>query len=375
MTVALLSNIPLPRVGQKAPREVRLFKWGVNQTTKGAFTLTKASAAAALADFTAQGHALCWDFDHAMFTAADPQHRIAAGSCRLAVRADGLWAVDIEWTAKAKAAIEAGEWAFCSPALRFNAKREITGVRNVALTNLPATHGATPLLLNDARNHMNQYLKDMRAGYEAAMSAAQAMQAGSDEGQKALGAKAIEGLAPLISALEELIEAAGEDAKGEGELSALRGLRTLTGELLSAQSATVPELRGKLRALVQRSKTSAVTAQSAERTAVLSLVAANLNKIPAADRATYEAMPLGELQGFLSDAPVLANDAATVRPPNAPPAKAKTQDEIDADAGLQEILSATNRGKRPAGSAAASSEAADADAILQQVNRRAKAQA
>ena len=74
--------------------------------------------------------------------------------------------------------------------------------------------------------------------------------------------------------------------------------------------------------------------------------------------------------------PLLADvDAATVRPPNAPPAKAKTQDEIDADAGVQEILNAVNRGKRPAGGAAASSEAADADAILQQVNRRASAQA
>mgnify|MGYP000213863344 FL=1 len=375
MTVALLSNIPLPRKGKTAPREVRLFKFGANRTTKGVFILTKESAAAALADYTAQGHALTWDYDHATFTAADPQHRIAAGSCRLAVRADGLWAVDIEWTAKAKAAIEAGEWAFCSPALKFNAKREITGVRNVALTNLPATHGATPLLLNDARNHMTQYLKDMRAGYEAAMSAAQAMQAGSDEAQKQLGAKAIEGLAPLISALEELIEAAGEGAEGEGELSALRGLRTLTAELLSAKDASVPELRGKLRALVQRSKTSAATAQSAEKTAVLSLVKANLRKIPAADRAAYEAMPLVELQAFLSDAPDLTSGGAAPQQPHQPPAKAKTQDEIDADAGVQEILNAVNRGKRPAGGAAASAEDADAADILNKVNRRAQARA
>jgi len=373
VTVALLNNIPLPRKGKTAPREVRLFKFGANRTTKGVFILTRESAHAVISDYTAQGHALTWDYDHATFTSADPQHRIAAGSCRLAVRADGLWAVDIEWTAKAKAAIEAGEWAFCSPALKFNQRREITGIRNVALTNIPATHDAAPLLLS-ARSHMNQYLKDMRAGYEAAMSAAQAMQAGSDEAQKALGAKAIEGLAPLIAALEELIEAGGE-GEGEGELSALRGLRTLCGELLSAKDADVPTLRGKLRAFCAKAKTATLSAKDAEGAAVKALVAANLNKIPAAERATYEAMALPELQAFLSDAPVLVRDSAAVRQPSAPPAAAKSQDEADADAGLSEILSVVNRGKRPAGGGAASAEDADAADILKNVNRRAKAQA
>lgn len=309
MPVALLNAVALPKVGKTAPREVRLFKWGRNATTKGVFSLTKESANAALADYEAQGHALTWDYDHATFTAADPQHRIAAGSCRLAAKADGLWAVDIAWTDDAARSIAAGKWVFCSPALKFNDKREITGIRNVALTNIPATHGALPLLLN-ARTPMNQYLKDMRAGYEAAMSAAQAMQGeGVDPKAKEMGAKAIESLAPLIAMLEELIEAAGE-AGGEGELSALRGLKTLCGELLSAKDADVPALRGKLRVLVQRSKTAVTSAQTAEKTAVLSMVVANLNKIPAAERATYEAMSLPELSAFLSDAPVLVPGAA-----------------------------------------------------------------
>ena len=373
--IALLNKIPLPRLGKSAPREVRLFKWGQNATTKGVFILTKESAHAALADYTAQGHALTWDFDHATFTSADPQHRVAAGSCRLAVRDDGLWAVDIAWTADAKRDIEAGKWVFCSPALRFNAKHEVVGIRNVALTNIPASHGATPLLLNARTATMNQYLKDMRAGYEAAMSAAQAMQAGSDETQKQLGAKAIEGLAPLISALEELIEAAGEGAEGEGELSALRGLRTLCGELLSAKDADVPTLRGKLRAFCVKAKTATLSAKDAEGAAAKALVAANLNKIPAAERAAYEALPLAELQAFLNDAPVLVRDSAAVRQPSAPPAAAKNQDEIDAEAGVQEILSAVNRGKRPAGGGAASAEDADAADILKNVNRRAQAQA
>ena len=344
MSVVLLNSVRLPRLGSQAPREVRLFKWGKNKTTKGEFFLTKESAAACLAEYSEQGHTLTWDFDHATFTSADPQHRVAAGSCRLAVRDDGLWAVDIAWTADAKRDIEAGKWVFASPALKFNDRREITGIRNVALTNIPATHDAAPLLLSARNAPMNQYLKDMRAGYEAAMSAAQAMQAGSDEAQKALGAKAIEGLAPLISALEELIEAAGEGAEGEGELSALRGLRTLCGELLSAKDADVPTLRGKLRAFCVKAKTATLSAKDAEKTAVKALVQASLNKIPAAERATYEAMPLPELQAFLSDAPVLV-PATSVEQKTAPAPKVDHATET-AD---EETLSAAARIFKAAG--------------------------
>ena len=374
--LALLNNIPLPRKGKTAPREVRLFKFGANRTTKGVFILTRESAHAVISDYTAQGHALTWDYDHATFTSADPQHRVAAGSCRLGLKADGLYAIDIEWTDDARRDIQAGKWVFCSPAIVFDAQRRVRMVRNIALTNLPATHGAAPLLLSARNAPMNQYLKDMRAGYEAAMSAAQAMQAGSDEAQKALGAKAIEGLAPLISALEELIEAAGEGAEGEGELSALRGLRTLCGELLSAKDADVPTLRGKLRAFCVKAKTATLSAKDAEGAAAKALVAANLNKIPAAERAAYEALPLAELQAFLNDAPVLVRDSAAVRQPSAPPAAAKNQDEADADAGLSEILSVVNRGKRTAtGAAATAEDADDAADILKNVNRRAQAQA
>lgn len=45
--------------------------------------------------------------------------------------------------------------------------------------------------------------------------------------------------------------------------------------------------------------------QSTERAEVLSLVAGNLNKIPAAERATYEAMSLAEIRAYLNDGPEL----------------------------------------------------------------------
>ena len=346
MTLAALNSaIPLPRLGKSAPREVRLFVFGRNETTKGAFTLSKADAEAVVAEFGKQGHALTWDYDHATFTSADPQHRVAAGSCRLAVRDDGLWAVDIEWTDDARRDIEAGKWVFCSPAIVFDGQRRIKAIRNVALTNIPATHNAAPLLLSSRENTMN-YLKDMRAGGEAMMAAAQAMTAEgqSDEKVKALGAQTIQALTPLIAMLEELIEAAGE-GEGEGELSALRGLRDLTAELLSAKGADVATLRGKLRAFAQRAKGATLSAKDAERTAVKALVQASLSKIPAAERATYEAMPLAELQAFLSDAPVLVPAAPVAQPAQAAVTVAPQSAEADPEtlSAVERIMAAAGR--------------------------------
>ena len=193
---------------------------------------------------------------------------------------------------------------------------------------------------------MNQYLRDMRSGAEAMMAAAQAMtgEGQTDQKAKELGSKSIEALTPLIAMLEEMIEAAGEGAEGEGELSALRGLRDLAAELLSAKTASIPELRGKLRAFAQKAKGATLSAKDAERTAVKALVQANLNKVPAAERSTYEAMPLPELQAFLSDAPVLV-PATSVEQKTAPAPKVDHATET-AD---EETLSAAARIFKAAG--------------------------
>lgn len=63
----------------------------------------------------------------------------AAWFKQLEWRSDGLYAVDVRWTARAQASIAAGEYRFLSPAFGYDPQTlEVTQLVNVALTNRPA---------------------------------------------------------------------------------------------------------------------------------------------------------------------------------------------------------------------------------------------
>jgi len=133
----------------RAPVEVRLFAAGWTSTTKGKFLFDEKSAESVIKDFSEHGNRLVFDYDHAMVSeVARPQDKTAAANFALEVReGPELWAVDIKWTPAALAAIEAGEWLYFSPTFYFDKKtKRIEKILNVALTNLPATYGMTPLV-------------------------------------------------------------------------------------------------------------------------------------------------------------------------------------------------------------------------------------
>lgn len=51
---------------------------------------------------------------------------------------DGLYATDVEWTARASTMIEAGEYRFLSPVFTFDNSGAVTGILHAGLTNNPA---------------------------------------------------------------------------------------------------------------------------------------------------------------------------------------------------------------------------------------------
>jgi len=57
----------------------------------------------------------------------------------------GLFAVDVEWTEKARAMIAAGEYRFISPVFSFDAQGWVTELHMAALTNYPALDGMAAL--------------------------------------------------------------------------------------------------------------------------------------------------------------------------------------------------------------------------------------
>lgn len=151
-----LFSLDVELAGDEAPTEFRILGAGTNATRKGELMFDEAAAASVLADYEAGGVDLPLDYDHAMADpSARPSDRIAAGWFRPEVRDGELWAADVKWTPRGKAAVEAKEYRYTSlwgdvELTDKKAKRmRLVRLRNVALTNTPATIATLPLVASE----------------------------------------------------------------------------------------------------------------------------------------------------------------------------------------------------------------------------------
>lgn len=89
------------------------------------------------------------DYEHQTLRAAENgKPAPAAGTFTaqgLEIRDGSLWATDVQWTAAAKAAIEAGEYLYISPVFPYRKDGSILGLMNAALTNTPNIDGMEPV--------------------------------------------------------------------------------------------------------------------------------------------------------------------------------------------------------------------------------------
>lgn len=154
---AFAPPIPMPKIGEPPPREFRLFRIGTNPTTKGPLNLTRAGARRVVDVYEAKGHTLCFDLCHSTFDKdVPPENKFAVGHFRLALRDDGIYAVDIQWVEPWGAEISAGKWPFVSPAVLHDRAGNILQIKNAALVTDPATFGAQPTILSAlSGEHMN----------------------------------------------------------------------------------------------------------------------------------------------------------------------------------------------------------------------------
>jgi phage I-like protein len=82
-----------------------------------------------------------------------PETSVAAGWFTPAIVDNKLMALNVEWTERAAAMLRGREFRFLSPAFNYDRKTgQITQLLNVALTNLPATRDAEPLVANQIEN-------------------------------------------------------------------------------------------------------------------------------------------------------------------------------------------------------------------------------
>lgn len=135
----------------EVPSEFRLFASGANQTAKGVFVFDARAAELVAEAYRAHGVELCLDYDHRTFdVSGPPESGKAAGWFALEVRDGALWAVNVRWTPPAAQALMNREWRYISPAFACepagDGQLRVVRIINAALTNLPATVGASPLM-------------------------------------------------------------------------------------------------------------------------------------------------------------------------------------------------------------------------------------
>lgn len=239
-----------------------MFRPGVNRTRKGEFVLDSQDAEACVADFKAHGADLMVDWEHLSLDDEAPvEDRRAAGWAQLEMRQDGsLWAVDVRWTQEAKAAIEAKEFRYTSPAFSSDEQSppHIRTILNCALCNLPATDDLPPLIAASTtadlpapsleKNRMDLAAIAKALGLPEGATAEDIvkkiaeMQGGAPDPQQASAAPAAEPGTEDVAALGQILSLSGKSSFRE----AARHFAALT--VGSETADTVRELKNKLAA-------------------------------------------------------------------------------------------------------------------------------
>jgi phage I-like protein len=143
----VLCSATLEPSDEALPSEFLLFKGGVTETTKGKFTVDAERVVQAWRNY---GVRLILDSEHASL---DDEVFKARGDARdalayfdLEARADGsIWAVNVKFTDVGAERLRSRKAVYVSPAFVAEEGR-VVEIINAALTSMPATHNAVPLV-------------------------------------------------------------------------------------------------------------------------------------------------------------------------------------------------------------------------------------
>ncbi len=146
------------------PTEFLIFAYGPNRGTHIGkkpedVYLDEASANAVIAEWKRRQINLCIDYEHASVKSV-ATGAPAAGWFDLEKRSDGLWAVNVTWTTKAKQFLQEREYRYFSPGFtvvkRKDGKAFVTSIFHLALVNVPASDNQQPLMRSATRPLMEE---------------------------------------------------------------------------------------------------------------------------------------------------------------------------------------------------------------------------
>lgn len=182
------------------PNNFRIFGAGWNESTKGRVLFDDQAAADVMAAYSKHAVDIAIDLEHLSLDtesrAFDPDAR---GWCRLEVRAGELWAVDVKWTPDGQVRLSERRQRYVSPAFWTDREtKRVTEITNIAITAMPATHGAQALVAASKRGALPREWK-MSEGLTIEKLPALA---------EALGMAGDASLADVMAALRSIVMAA-----------------------------------------------------------------------------------------------------------------------------------------------------------------------
>lgn len=301
-------NLTLPGVpGNEPPTEFRIFRKGVNDSSKGPALFDDVAAEKVLQAFARGGVDLCIDLEHLSLDSSEPHYNPdARGWFKLEVRNGELWAVNVRWTPDGERRLRERTQRYISPVFAYEeGTNRVTLIYNAAICANPATY-ATPALIAASKSAghnmrtlsvevkpMNEELKKIAkllgldpetASLEDIMSAIAALQ--DDEGD------------------DEEVVAASDDADESKDTEKLT-------KLLSKHPKLLGRTIGATVGIKALSKEVADIKAVQTKTEVEQLIASNTSKIPLALEAWARSVTPDVLRAYIKSAPEVTRAPVT----------------------------------------------------------------
>ncbi len=130
------------------PKEFRIFRKGMNKTSKGDFLFDDEAAKSVMAEYRQHGVDIMIDLEHLSLDSEGTNYDPSAyGWCKLELRGGELWAVNVSWTTAGAQRLRKKESRYISPAFHYLTDNgRITEIYNIAICAVPATY-ETPALV------------------------------------------------------------------------------------------------------------------------------------------------------------------------------------------------------------------------------------
>lgn len=140
-------SLVLP-TSNEPPSEFRIFRKGVNKTSKGDFLFDDDAARQVMAAYRKHGVDVMIDLEHLSLDSESNNYDPSAyGWCKLELRGGELWAVGVTWTTAGAKRLRDKESRYISPAFHYLTENgRVTEIYNIAICAVPATY-ETPALV------------------------------------------------------------------------------------------------------------------------------------------------------------------------------------------------------------------------------------